>query len=69
MPVKNKETTRNFWPVLYSLLFAQAVWVGTRFVASVEAGAPQAHKDGVVGAVSSNYLLKNLQPLCFPTVF
>lgn len=24
---------------------AQAVWVGTRFVACVEAGAPKAHKD------------------------
>ncbi|KAJ7097201.1 2-nitropropane dioxygenase [Mycena belliarum] len=29
---------------------AQAVWVGTRFLASVEASAPQAHKDGVVSA-------------------
>ncbi|CCM02677.1 uncharacterized protein FIBRA_04782 [Fibroporia radiculosa] len=27
---------------------AQAVWVGTRFVASVEAGAPKAHKDAIV---------------------
>ncbi|KAF9266091.1 2-nitropropane dioxygenase [Marasmius fiardii PR-910] len=27
---------------------AQAVWVGTRFVASVEAGAPKIHKDYVV---------------------
>ncbi|EED77025.1 predicted protein, partial [Postia placenta Mad-698-R] len=27
---------------------AQGVWVGTRFVASVEAGAPKAHKDAVV---------------------
>jgi len=27
---------------------AQAVWVGTRFVASVEAGAPKIHKDSVV---------------------
>lgn len=29
---------------------AQAVWVGTRFVASVEAGAPKYHKDLVVSA-------------------
>lgn len=29
---------------------AQAVWVGTRFLASVEAGAPQTHKDLVVKA-------------------
>lgn len=29
---------------------AQAVWVGTRFVASVEAGAPKRHKMGVVKA-------------------
>ncbi|KAJ3340357.1 hypothetical protein HDU93_007082 [Gonapodya sp. JEL0774] len=29
---------------------AHAVWVGTRFVASVEAGAPPRHKNGVVGA-------------------
>lgn len=29
---------------------AQAVWVGTRFVASVEAGAPKAHKDTIVKA-------------------
>lgn len=29
---------------------AQAVWVGTRFVACVEAGAPKAHKDAVVTA-------------------
>ncbi|GJE98538.1 nitronate monooxygenase [Phanerochaete sordida] len=29
---------------------AQAVWVGTRFVASVEAGAPQVHKNLVVKA-------------------
>lgn len=27
---------------------AQAVWVGTRFVASVEAGAPKIHKDYVI---------------------
>ncbi|KAL6300863.1 2-nitropropane dioxygenase [Sparassis latifolia] len=27
---------------------AQGVWVGTRFVASVEAGAPKAHKDAIV---------------------
>jgi NAD(P)H-dependent flavin oxidoreductase YrpB (nitropropane dioxygenase family) len=27
---------------------AHAVWVGTRFVASVEAGAPKAHKDQLV---------------------
>ncbi|KAJ8087229.1 hypothetical protein AAF712_002761 [Marasmius tenuissimus] len=27
---------------------AQAVWVGTRFVASVEAGAPKIHKDSLV---------------------
>jgi len=31
-------------------LGASAVWVGTRFVASVEAGAPKRHKDGVVKA-------------------
>lgn len=29
---------------------AQAVWVGTRFVASVEAGAPKKHKELVVSA-------------------
>eukprot|EP00658_Telonema_sp_P-2_P077035 TRINITY_DN6875_c0_g1_i3.p1 TRINITY_DN6875_c0_g1~~TRINITY_DN6875_c0_g1_i3.p1 ORF type:complete len:405 (+),score=113.65 TRINITY_DN6875_c0_g1_i3:139-1353(+) len=29
---------------------ADAVWVGTRFVASVEAGAPKRHKDGIVAA-------------------
>lgn len=29
---------------------AQAVWVGTRFLASIEAGAPQTHKDLVVEA-------------------
>jgi NAD(P)H-dependent flavin oxidoreductase YrpB (nitropropane dioxygenase family) len=29
---------------------AQAVWVGTRFLASVEAGGPQIHKDLVVKA-------------------
>ncbi|KAF9454358.1 2-nitropropane dioxygenase [Macrolepiota fuliginosa MF-IS2] len=29
---------------------AQAVWVGTRFVASVEAGAPKIHKELVVSA-------------------
>ncbi|WVQ73681.1 hypothetical protein IAR50_003261 [Cryptococcus sp. DSM 104548] len=29
---------------------AQAVWVGTRFVASVEAGAPKIHKDLIVSA-------------------
>jgi NAD(P)H-dependent flavin oxidoreductase YrpB (nitropropane dioxygenase family) len=29
---------------------AQAVWVGTRFVASVEAGAPPKHKELVVSA-------------------
>ncbi|KAI0718335.1 2-nitropropane dioxygenase [Fomitopsis betulina] len=29
---------------------AQAVWVGTRFVASTEAGAPKAHKEAVVKA-------------------
>jgi len=29
---------------------AQAVWVGTRFVASVEAGAPKAHKDTILKA-------------------
>ena len=29
---------------------AEAVWVGTRFVASVEAGAPKAHKDAVLSA-------------------
>lgn len=29
---------------------AQAVWVGTRFVASVEAGAPKAHKETVLKA-------------------
>lgn len=29
---------------------ADAVWVGTRFVASVEAGAPSRHKKGVVAA-------------------
>ncbi|KAI5120365.1 hypothetical protein M0805_006887 [Coniferiporia weirii] len=29
---------------------AEAVWVGTRFVASVEAGAPKAHKEAIVSA-------------------
>jgi len=29
---------------------AQAVWVGTRFVASTEAGAPKAHKDAILSA-------------------
>lgn len=29
---------------------ASAVWVGTRFVASVESGAPQAHKEAIVQA-------------------
>ncbi|KAJ7230448.1 2-nitropropane dioxygenase [Mycena pura] len=29
---------------------AEAVWVGTRFVASVEAGAPPTHKDAVLSA-------------------
>ncbi|KAI6149562.1 2-nitropropane dioxygenase [Pisolithus tinctorius] len=29
---------------------AQAVWVGTRFVASKEAGAPKAHKDALLSA-------------------
>ncbi|KAI1790297.1 2-nitropropane dioxygenase [Ganoderma leucocontextum] len=29
---------------------AQAVWVGTRFVASTEAGAPKAHKEAVLSA-------------------
>lgn len=29
---------------------AQAVWVGTRFVASVEAGAPKAHKEAILKA-------------------
>ena len=29
---------------------AQAVWVGTRFVASKEASAPKAHKEAVLGA-------------------
>ena len=29
---------------------AQGVWVGTRFVASVEAGAPKIHKDLVISA-------------------
>ncbi|CDO73311.1 hypothetical protein BN946_scf185008.g73 [Trametes cinnabarina] len=29
---------------------AQAVWVGTRFVASVEAGAPKPHKEAVLSA-------------------
>jgi NAD(P)H-dependent flavin oxidoreductase YrpB (nitropropane dioxygenase family) len=29
---------------------AQGVWVGTRFVASTEAGAPKAHKDAVLSA-------------------
>lgn len=31
-------------------LGAQAVWVGTRFVASEEAAAPERHKKGVIGA-------------------
>lgn len=31
-------------------LGASGVWVGTRFVASVEAGAPKRHKQGVVNA-------------------
>ncbi|EIW75080.1 2-nitropropane dioxygenase [Coniophora puteana RWD-64-598 SS2] len=29
---------------------AQAVWVGTRFVAATEAGAPKAHKDALLSA-------------------
>ena len=29
---------------------AHGVWVGTRFVASVEAGAPKAHKEAIVKA-------------------
>ena len=29
---------------------AAGVWVGTRFVASVEAGAPKIHKDLIVSA-------------------
>jgi NAD(P)H-dependent flavin oxidoreductase YrpB (nitropropane dioxygenase family) len=29
---------------------AQGVWVGTRFVASVEAGAPKAHKESILSA-------------------
>ena len=29
---------------------AEGVWVGTRFVASVEAGAPRVHKDAVLSA-------------------
>lgn len=29
---------------------AEAVWVGTRFVASVEAGAPKAHKEALLSA-------------------
>jgi len=29
---------------------AAGVWVGTRFVASVEAGAPKAHKEAVLSA-------------------
>ncbi|KAI0339563.1 2-nitropropane dioxygenase [Trametopsis cervina] len=29
---------------------AEGVWVGTRFVASAEAGAPKAHKEAVLGA-------------------
>lgn len=29
---------------------AQAVWVGTRFVASAEAGAPKAHKESILSA-------------------
>ena len=29
---------------------AQGVWVGTRFVASVEAGAPPVHKQAIVKA-------------------
>jgi len=34
-----------------ALMFgAQAVWVGTRFVASVEAGAPKRHKEAVTSA-------------------
>jgi NAD(P)H-dependent flavin oxidoreductase YrpB (nitropropane dioxygenase family) len=31
-------------------LGATAVWVGTRFVAATEAGAPPRHQKGVVGA-------------------
>src|ERR1700733_3240561 len=29
---------------------AQAVWIGTRFVASIEAGAPKMHKDLILSA-------------------
>jgi NAD(P)H-dependent flavin oxidoreductase YrpB (nitropropane dioxygenase family) len=35
---------------------AQGVWVGTRFVASVEAGCSQMHKDAVVSAGFSDTL-------------
>ncbi|GAA93816.1 uncharacterized protein L969DRAFT_92266 [Mixia osmundae IAM 14324] len=35
---------------------ASAVWVGTRFVASEESGAPKAHKDAVVAAGYSDTL-------------
>ena len=35
---------------------AAGVWVGTRFVASEEAGAPKMHKDWTVKAGTSSYL-------------
>ena len=38
------------WANQRSSVGAQAVWVGTRFVASKEAGAPKAHKEAVLSA-------------------
>lgn len=35
---------------------AQAVWVGTRFVASVEAGAPKAHKQSILDAGHESFV-------------
>ena len=35
---------------LWVTILAEAVWVGTRFVASVEAGAPKVHKEAVLSA-------------------
>ena len=43
---------------------AEAVWVGTRFVAAVEAGAPKAHKDAILEQqVTYTRALEKLQPV------
>ncbi|KAH7890889.1 2-nitropropane dioxygenase [Phlebopus sp. FC_14] len=50
--VKGHKSPLTGKPVLAANLAwgAQAVWVGTRFVASKEAGAPKAHKDALLSA-------------------